>query len=93
MASTIYLRTFFKEKGLSARLYEVEDQNGDVHLIWTEMVLDHIFAAGEAEQDQIAGILRRIDFHNGDVHHFLAHLATGLAHNFVSRERSDSSPS
>ena len=85
MASTIYLRTFFKEKGLSDRRYEVEDQN-ELEIKLSEYGL-------EAEQDQIAGILRRIDFHNGDVHHFLAHLATGLAHNFVSRERSDSSPS
>jgi len=81
MTSTTYLKTFFAEKDLNDRLYEVESPNGDVHFISTEIVIEHIFAASSDEQTKIADIIRKIDFHNGDIHHFLTHLATALAAN------------
>ena len=85
MATTTYLKTFFAEKGLNDRLYEVEAPNGDVHFITTDIVIEHIFAASSDEQTKIAAIIRKIDFHNGDVHHFLTHLATGLAANHAEQ--------
>ena len=85
MTSTNYLKTFFAEKGLNDRLYEVEAPNGDVHFITTDIVIEHIFAASSDEQTKIAAIIRKIDFHNGDVHHFLTHLATALAANHAEQ--------
>ena len=82
MTATNYLKTFFAEKDLDDRLYEVEAPNGDVHFISTEIVIEHIFVASNQEQTKIADIIRKIDFHNGDVHHFLTHLATALAANY-----------
>ena len=82
MAATTYLKTFFAEKNLNDRLYEVEAPNGDVHFISTEIVIEHIFVTSNEEQTKIADIIRKIDFHNGDVHHFLTHLATALAANY-----------
>ena len=82
MTATTYLKTFFAEKNLNDRLYEVEAPNGDVHFISTEIVIEHIFVTSNEEQTKIADIIRKIDFHNGDVHHFLTHLATALAANY-----------
>lgn len=82
MTSTNYLKTFFAEKNLNDRLYDVEAPNGNTHFISTEIVIEHIFAASNTEQTKIADIIRKIDFHNGDVHHFLTHLATALAANY-----------
>jgi len=82
MTSTSYLKTFFTEKDLNDRLYEVEAPNGNVHFIPTEIVIEHIFVASSTEQTKIADIIRKIDFHNGDIHHFLTHLATALAANY-----------
>jgi hypothetical protein len=43
------------------------------------VVIEAIDNAPAAEQEQIAGIVRKLDFANGDFHHFLRHLATALA--------------
>jgi hypothetical protein len=81
-----YLARFFDEKGLESKTYEVEDPTGLAHFIPTEVVVEHIHAAPNVEQRQIADILRRIDFLNGDVHHFLNHLAGALAANYAEQQ-------
>lgn len=79
-----YLQTFFKEKDLGYKLFEVEDQNGTVHLIDSETVIDIILnQTPREEQEQIGNVIRRIDFANGDVLHFLEHLAAGLVKNYT----------
>jgi hypothetical protein len=80
MTSTArYLQLFFQEKDLGELVYEVIAPNGTAHMIPTSVVIERIQAAPAGEQDQIAGIIRKIDFANGDLHHFLRHLATALA--------------
>jgi hypothetical protein len=78
-ASASYLRRFFAEKALEDQTYEITAPDGMLHLIPTGCVIEAIMAAPAREQDGIASILRRIDFANGDVHHFLRHLAQPLA--------------
>lgn len=79
-AAYTYLRTFFDEKNLDERYYRVQSPNGEtINLIPTRAVIEAILDAPASDQDHIASMLRRIDFVNGDVHHFLEHLAAALA--------------
>jgi len=79
MTTTAYLTRFFAEKDLDQRIYDVTAPDGTTHMIPTGCVIEAIQVAPAHEQEKIAGILRQIDFRNGDVHHFLNHLAGALA--------------
>lgn len=72
------INTFFKEKDLPYKSWEIEVDE-EVHFIDSDVVIEHIKTTQGEEREQIKGILSKIDFANGDVHHFLHHLATGLA--------------
>lgn len=74
-----FIDTFFEEKEIPHRVFEVESNNGTMNMIPNDVVIEHIKAAPTTEQKQIEGILRKIDFMNGDVNHFLEHLAGALA--------------
>jgi hypothetical protein len=73
-----FLTRFFEEKDLVDMLYEVKATDGMLHLIPTGVVVEKILNAPANEQKKIEGVLRKIDFLNGDVHHFLRHLAQAL---------------
>ena len=73
------LQVFFQEKDLAEMIYDVTAPDGTAHMIPTSVVIEAINSAPDAEQEQIAGIVRKLDFANGDFHHFLRHLATALA--------------
>jgi hypothetical protein len=79
MTAATYISNFFAEKDLDERTYEATAADGTVHLIPTGCVIEAIMRAPEGEQSQIAKVLRQIDFKNGNVHHFLNHLAGALA--------------
>jgi len=82
-ATQKYLKVFFEEKALVPRDWEIASPNGTMHLISNEVVIEHILlASSDEEQDQIAMVLRKIDFHNGNVDDFLKHLAGALVQNF-----------
>jgi hypothetical protein len=74
-----FLQLFFEEKQLAERIYDVTAPDGTLHMIPTSVVIEAIDNAPAAEQEQIAGIVHKLDFANGDFHHFLRHLATALA--------------
>lgn len=76
-----YLKTFFEEKQLPHQSWEIQDQNGTSHYIDSDVVIEALMNAPAQEQEQAANIIRKIDFMNGDVNHFLKHLATGLVMN------------
>tara|TARA_R100000458_G_C8009803_1_gene74372 strand:- start:225 stop:470 length:246 start_codon:yes stop_codon:yes gene_type:complete len=78
---TTFFETFFSEKDLDDQVYEVK-VNETYHLIPTSIVIDQIKTTTGAEAEKIETILRKIDFLNGDVHHFLKHLAQGIAFNY-----------
>lgn len=75
---TTYLARFFEEKDLAPRTYEIE-AGGCLHLVDSEVVIAAIHGTTGTERRKIEDTLRRIDFANGDVHHFLEHLAGALA--------------
>lgn len=70
------IERFFDEKDLTPRTYTIE-HDGLSHIISSDTVIELIHTAPSNEQEKIASILRQIDYRNGDVHHFLEHLATG----------------
>lgn len=74
---TVFLKwfnTFLEEKRLTYSLYEF-DVNGTTHFMDSETVIDLIKRADFAEQDFIKLQIVKIDFLNGDIHHFFKHLA------------------
>lgn len=74
------LATFFAEKDFDIRTYEVKSPvTGDSHIITTDVVIEAIHRSQGREREQIIETLQRLDFLNGDFHHFFRHLATALA--------------
>lgn len=78
MAFIPYLETFFAEKDLIDETWTLTDETGTVHVIGSDVVLEEVANASADEQNAIANIIRKIDFHNGNVNHFLQHLANAL---------------
>jgi predicted nuclease of restriction endonuclease-like RecB superfamily len=60
-------------------MYEVESENGTMNLIQSGNVIDVVKQTSGQERKEIENIIRKIDFANGDIHHFLRHLAQGMA--------------
>lgn len=79
LAMSDYITRYFDEKDLDDQVYEVESANGTVNFISTG---DVIWALKTSEGDarrSIQRVLHQLDLCNGDVHHFLKHMAKGLA--------------
>ena len=75
---TKYLQDFFAEKDIEEKIFAVEGESG-TNMIPNVVVVEHIANCGRDEAKQLAGVFRKIDFANGDINHFLAHLAQALA--------------
>lgn len=74
-----YLETLLEEKNINLETsLEVRGQSG-INFMSIENVVDAIVAAPRSEQTKIKNILVQIDFKNGDVLHFIKHLAKALA--------------
>lgn len=74
-----WLDTFIEEKGIDTdRLLEAEGESG-TNFIPVECVIESMKLTVGREQQQIKNILVKIDFMNGDVYHFLNHLAQAMA--------------
>jgi len=77
---TKYLRDFFAEKDIPETTFDFKDSKGTWHHMPNVCVVEQIAACPvDSGLRQIESTLRRIDFHNGSVNHFLAHLARGMA--------------
>lgn len=75
-----WLDTFLEEKGIDLdEGFTVQGANwGDNHMTYG-VVVEHIKIAPKGEQNKIKDMLVKIDFKNGDVRHFLRHLAQAIA--------------
>lgn len=82
MTAKTYLKRFFEEKEIKNVNYEIKDKNGFVHIFDNQVVIDRILHTSSQEQNQIANIIRKIDFKNGDIHHFLKYLAKAMVLNY-----------
>lgn len=78
---TQWLNTFIDEKGIdTSHILSVQGPEWGENLIPVEVVLEHMRITTAAEQAAIKDMLVRIDFHNGNIMHYLAHLAQALAY-------------
>ena len=77
--ATKYLTDFFAEKNLRDESFEVTSENGTVNMMTTGVVIEAIYTASQKEQKAIGDTIRKIDFMNGDVNHFLKHLGQACA--------------
>ena len=69
-----YFRKLIEEKGLEDEIIEV-DHNNTTHLIEMTVLIELMEKASPKEKKFIHDTLFRIDFLNGDIMHFLNHLA------------------
>ena len=72
------LKTFFEEKQLPTVNWELTSTNGTVNFISNEIVIDAIGKTSIPEQKSIFKMIIMIDYKNGDVNHYLKHLAGAL---------------
>ncbi len=77
-----FFNLFFDEKNLENRIYEVAAPQGTMNFIETDMVIAKIKTTQGEEAQKIETVLRKIDFANGNVHHFLNHIAQAMAVDF-----------
>lgn len=76
-----FFNRFFAEKNLDGQIYEIE-VDGTLHMVETGAVLEHIALTQGEERLHIEAIIRKIDFYNGDLHHFFKHLAEYMAKSY-----------
>ena len=82
MTFIAWFETFLSEKKTPFAQWEITAEDGAIHIINNDVVIEHIKIASPAEQSQIKNILVKIDFQNGNVNHFFQHLAQGLVAQF-----------
>lgn len=74
-----WLDTFISEKGIDLeQVFTVDGPSGPNHMPY-EVVINAMYGAPFAEQAAIKNTLVMIDFKNGDVRHYLRHLAQAIA--------------
>jgi hypothetical protein len=73
-----WLLTFIEEKKLDMSEPVVA---GDGSTLFAGDVFSNIMSAPASEQEKIKNVLIMIDFRNGDVMHFVRHLANALTEN------------
>ena len=73
-----FMDVFFEEKNVECKTWEIVDNSGMTHIISSDVVIEAIKCTSGTERKEIEIILRKIDFNNGDVNHFLHHLAIAL---------------
>lgn len=74
-----WIDTLVEEKGIDTEsMFEIEGASG-TNMMPYGVVVEAIKSASTVEQDKIKAMLVKIDFCNGDVKHFLRHLAKAIA--------------
>lgn len=71
-----FFRIMLEEKELDEVVMEIE-HNEFVHMVEMDVLIQFIESINELDQKQIEVTMRHIDFKNGDMMHYMKHLATG----------------
>ena len=66
------IKTFFKEKDLPLKQWEIKDGENNLHIIDTKAVIKFLI---DNPNEQIKETLAKIDIMNGDLYPFLFHIA------------------
>lgn len=69
-----FFHTMLDEKGLLDEVFTI-NKGGQLHIIEIGALIEAMEIAPSHEQSQIELIMRKIDFINGDMMHFMNHLA------------------
>jgi len=78
-----YLRDFFSEKDIPYKLFHKESRNGNQHVIPNTVVVEHMQNIRDPKMlKDLEKMLTMIDFKNGDVNHFLEHLAGAVVEQY-----------
>jgi len=79
MTFSKWFDTLIGEKGIDPEATIDVEGNSGTNIMPLSMVFDAIKNAPNSEQKEIKTILVKIDFMNGDILHFVKHLAQALA--------------
>lgn len=74
-----WIAAFISEKGIDLEQILIVEGESGPNRIPVGCVIEQIQAAPRSEQAQIKNMLVKIDFKNGDVLHFIKHLAKAMA--------------
>ena len=69
------LNMFFKEKVIPSTTFDFTLPSGELHIVENEFVIQLCKDSKGGERTFIKNTLMKIDFANGNVNHFLKHLA------------------
>ena len=78
-SSNKYLQTFFEEKDLELKVFYYERDSKTIPVTNIEVIERFLAQSDTITLKKAEDILRRIDFANGDVNHFLEHIGNVLA--------------
>lgn len=74
-----WLDTFLSEKNIDLEdSFELNSEDGSFNLFTYQVIVDFMKVTSKQEQKAIKDMLVMIDFKNGDVKHYLRHLAKAL---------------
>lgn len=73
-----YLYKLLEEKGIDLDETFSITANGNLNIFEYGAIIDTILCTTIKEQQCIRNMLIKIDFHNGDIKHYLRHLAQAL---------------
>jgi len=74
-----WIDTFLSEKGIDGEeILQAEGEMG-MNFIPVSALVDRLKGASEKEQKAVKDMIVKIDFHNGNVRHFLQHLCKAIA--------------
>lgn len=70
-----WIRLFFEEKGIDLHHMITVEHEGNTHILSLDFIIEACIVASKQEQRQIKDTIVKIDFMNGNVLHFMDHLA------------------
>ena len=70
-----WFETFLDEKNLPYQSWEILDDEGIMHYIDTDVIVEFIYSLPENDKKMIKKKLIQIDFVNSDVNRFFHHIA------------------
>jgi hypothetical protein len=82
MRTKNYLTAFFQEKNINYEVFSIEDKQGLVHQLDTDVVIEAIMNSSLKEQFIISDTLRKLDFYNKNIGEYLKFLAEALVKRF-----------
>ena len=78
-----YLETFFEEKDLPLEIFTYERGLNIIQLSNYDIIETLISSPDKEMLKQVETIIRKLDFANGDINHFIQHIGNGMADQYT----------